>query len=351
MGRFGDLVINIVTVLFRCDVSKSFVTKMSDSLSKKWGGGSVSRVGSIVFYAVMSLSITLINRNILVVREYPSFCVLGMSQMVSTLIILSMGKAFGFISFPSVSLKVFSKLWPLPLTYTAKMFFGLWGTQQLAFSTVTYLRKFTLVMTIFGEKIILKKRLTEDVKYAVAMIIFGSLVTTNDDLALNVLGFLFVMMENAFSAANIVFIKRKLDCEDLGIFGLMFYTSLFVILPVFFFALLSGELSLGLAFAGWRDPVFCFEFFLCSTFGFFLMFSMVLCAYFNSPLSVAVISCVKNAVFSIVGIYLGTEYVFSPINFCGMMLCLIGTFFYLAVEFFAETPDIEDFNVPKTIVE
>merc|ERR1711978_667573 len=96
-----------------------------------------------------------VNKTVLTKFEFPSFQVLGIGQMVATIIILYVTKKLNYISFPDLSTDTFRKIWPLPLMYLGEleilrlnlestnlnlnalhilgnMVFGLGGTQNLS---------------------------------------------------------------------------------------------------------------------------------------------------------------------------------------------------------------------------
>ena len=65
--------------------------------------------------------------------RFPSFQVLGLGQMVSTVVVLWVSKKCGYLSFPSLQRDTVRKIWPLPLIYAGNMMTGLGGTQQLRY--------------------------------------------------------------------------------------------------------------------------------------------------------------------------------------------------------------------------
>ena len=83
--------------------------------------------------------------------HFPSFQVLGIGQMIATVIILNIGRALGIINFPELSTDTFRKIWPLPLMYLGNMVFGLGGTQNLSLPMMTVLRRFSILMTMIGK--------------------------------------------------------------------------------------------------------------------------------------------------------------------------------------------------------
>jgi hypothetical protein len=71
--------------------------------------------------------------------------------MVSTVVVLWLGKKMKYVTFPSLQRDTFSKIWPLPLIYAGNMMFGLGGTKELSLPMMTVLRRFSILMTMIAE--------------------------------------------------------------------------------------------------------------------------------------------------------------------------------------------------------
>jgi len=65
----------------------------------------------------------------------------------------------------------------------------------------------------------------------------------SNDLAFSVEGYTLITLNNFFTAANGVYIKKKLESKDFGKYGLMYYNALFMVVPAVLFAFLSGEID------------------------------------------------------------------------------------------------------------
>ncbi|CAF1500225.1 unnamed protein product, partial [Didymodactylos carnosus] len=72
------------------------------------------------------------------------------------------------------------------------------------------------------------------------------------------------------------------------------------------------------SFDKYFDVGFMFAFFLSSITGFILNYSTLLCTGYNSALTTAVVGAVRNMAVTYAGMFVGRDYIYSPINFIGL---------------------------------
>ncbi|XP_049774352.1 UDP-sugar transporter UST74c isoform X2 [Schistocerca cancellata] len=176
----------------------------------------VRRVGSAVLYGACSFLITVVNKTVLTTYGFPSAQVLGLGQMAATVAVLIVARSINVLSFPPFDRGIFRKLWPLPLIYMGNVVFGLYGTKQLSLPMLTVLRRFSILMTMVGEFYLLGVRPTTAVQISVYTMILGAIIAASNDLAFSAEGYISVLLNDFFTAANGVVVKQKLDAAELG---------------------------------------------------------------------------------------------------------------------------------------
>ncbi|XP_046520473.1 UDP-N-acetylglucosamine/UDP-glucose/GDP-mannose transporter isoform X6 [Equus quagga] len=232
---------------------------------------------SALFYGTCSFLLVLVNKALLTTYRFPSPVILGIGQMAATIMILYVSKLNKIIHFPDFDKKIPVKLFPLPLLYVGNHISGLSSTSKLS-----------------------------------------------SDLAFNLEGYIFVFLNDIFTAANGVYTKQKMDPKELGKYGVLFYNACFMIVPTLVLSASTGDLRQATEFNQWKNVLFLIQFLLSCFLGFLLMYSTVLCSHYNSPLTTAVVGAIKNISVAYIGMLVGGDYIFSVLNFVGLNICMAG---------------------------
>uniref|UniRef100_A0A667HVV0 Solute carrier family 35 member D2 n=1 Tax=Lynx canadensis TaxID=61383 RepID=A0A667HVV0_LYNCA len=264
------------------------------------GPSRVAKLLSALFYGVCSFLIVLVNKALLTTYRFPSPIFLGIGQMAATIMILYVSKLNKIIHFPDFDKKIPVKLFPLPLLYVGNHISGLSSTSKL------------------------RKHYSLNIIVSVFTIILGAFIAAGSDLAFNLEGYIFVFLNDIFTAANGVYTKQKMDPKELGKYGVLFYNACFMIIPTLIISVSTGDLQQATEFNEWKNVLFIIQFLLSCFLGFLLMYSTVLCSYYNSALTTAVVGAIKNVSIAYIGMLVGGDYIFSVLNFVGLNICMAG---------------------------
>ncbi|XP_067679876.1 nucleotide sugar transporter SLC35D2-like [Haliotis asinina] len=299
-------------------------------------GDSVSllkRLLSAVFYGVASFLIIVVNKIILTTFRFPSFQTLAIGQMITGIVVLFISKRLGLIHFPGLSKDTVLKVWPLPLIYVLNLLAGLGGTQRLNLPMFTVLRRFSILFTMIGEYLLLGYSVAITTKLTVLLMILGAVIAGSTDLAFDLTGYVMILLNDVFTAMYNIYVKKKLDSKELGKYGVLFYNSLFMILPTLLLAQYNGEIDKAILYKEWKNPLFLGQFLLSCFMGFVLNYSIILCTAYNSALTTTVVGVLKNTTVTYVGMFIGGDYIFSLPNFAGMNISMMGSLLYSYVTF------------------
>ncbi|GAU99189.1 hypothetical protein RvY_10225 [Ramazzottius varieornatus] len=296
------------------------------------------KILSALAYAVASVVLMTINKTVLSSYKFPSFEVLGFGQIVITIVVLSTAKASSLVTYPDMSLEVVNKVLPLAFIFVGNLFFGLGGTKKLSLPMFTVLRRFSILFTMIAEYWFLKSKPSLRVQLSVYGMILGSLIAALGDLGFDLVGYIFVLMNDVFTAANGVCMKKILNHKEMGEYGLLFYNSLVVFIPSFLYVTVTGDLQKAYYFSGWTDLLFVLHFATSCAMGFVINYTIILCTSYNSALTTTVIGALKNILTVYIGMGIGGDYLFSWLNFTGLNVSVLAGLFYSYVMFAESEP-------------
>lgn len=307
------------------------------------------KISTALFYAMSSILIVMVNKVVLTTHKFPSFQILGIGQMFASIVVLACLKSMEVVHFPAFDKGTFVKIFPLPVIYFCNLVFGLGSTKALNLPMFTVLRRFSILMTMLAEYLVLRKRASCQVQTSVYIMIFGSIVAASSDLAFDLNGYIMININNLMTACNGVYMKKKLDANELGKYGILFYNCLFIIVPSVILAVLTGDMDKACRFEKWSSHEFVAPFCLSCVMGLILNYSLLLCTQANSALTTTIVGCLKNIVVTYVGMLVGGDYIFSWVNFIGLNISVSGSIVYSYIVFTEKHSDTKSMSDQGTL--
>lgn len=291
------------------------------------------KISSALFFGITSFLITVVNKIVLTNYNFPSFIFLGLGQLTASLLLLFIARLFKWIEFPNINENTFKEIFPLPFLFIGNMLTGLGGTQSLSLPMFTALRRISIFLTLILEMKMMGFRPGWIVHTSVFSMILGAFVAAVDDLSFKLEGYIYIMVSNIFTALYQVYIKKKLNSKKMNKYGLMFYNSLFSMIPTIIATQSFGHFKKIWAYDKWDDPWFLSCFIMSCVMGFLLTFSTFLCTFYNSALNVAMVGSIKNVFVTFVGMFIGGDYIFSILNCVGLSISALGSVLYTYASF------------------
>ncbi|KAE9550103.1 hypothetical protein FO519_006678, partial [Halicephalobus sp. NKZ332] len=156
-----------------------------------------------------------------------------------------------------------------------------------------------------------------------------------NDLAFDAYGYVLITIYNICTSANGVYMKKTLQEEELGRWGLLYYNPLFTLGPlllIVFFTNDTYQVQEYISEEKFTPTVISCLIFVCLC-GFFLNYCHITCTYYNSALTTIYATSIKNLFITYVGMVFSKDYIFTWANFIGVNISVIGSILYIYVAF------------------
>lgn len=273
---------------------------------------------SILSYMTSSFFIVIFNKIVLTIFSFHSVPFIMCCQSLFTMVVFLLNGTH--IRLPG------SDLFKVCVLNVGNVFFGISASGALNVAMFSALRRVSIFMTLCGQWFVMRKNPSMGVVFSVCMMILGAVIASADDLSFNALGYLFVMANNALTAASQIETKRAMD-NDWTKSDIMFWSACLSFL-VFGLQLINFDPR---TFDAWDNGAFRIAFFFSMCLGFVINWSASWTIEKNDPLTLAVAGSTKSAVMGLVvcaGLF-DPSYIFTLVNFIGLQISAVASLCYV----------------------
>lgn len=293
--------------------------------------GTFVKVASALFYAFASFLITNTNKLVLTTYQFPSFILLGLGQLIVTVLVLGLLNIFKFVEIRSSVQN--HKVWVLSFSYLVNLVSGLGATKHLSIPMFTVLRRFSLVMIAISEYFVLGTKQSKSIIVTICFMILGSIIAAMSDISFNLLGYFLATTNNVFTTVNMIYIKLSINSQEISKLELLYYNAVLTILPLGILAYFTNSFEAFSTYNQWTSVGFVICFISSCIMGFVLMYSTLLCTQYNSPLTTSIIGTLKNITNTYIGMFIGGDYIFGWLNFIGLNIAMVASLAYTYIVF------------------
>lgn len=237
------------------------------------------------------------------------------------------------LKLPPVTKELAIIAFPLAFFWWLYAVTGLVALRYLTIPMFSTLRKFTSLVVLVGEAVILRKRSPPSVWLSVLLIVAGGCLAGATDRSASTIGYLLVGICCVATAAYLVLIVRVGASSGLDSVGMLYCNNLLSLpLVVAFLAVGTSELRAVAAFPSLTSPAFWGVFGASSALATVLNFSVFFCTSVNSPLATTVTGQIKDVVTISVGSFAFGDVTLTPPNVAGLALSLVGSALFCGVK-------------------
>ncbi|KAL5969207.1 UDP-glucuronic acid/UDP-N-acetylgalactosamine transporter [Taenia solium] len=154
------------------------------------------------------------------------------------------------------------------------------------------------------------------------------LTANSGDINFDPIGYSFIFINNISTAAKGLLTKSRLSKYNFSSTTLLFYNSMFMFPFMAFLAAYTGAIKPVIEFPLWADAFFVAGFIFSCLAAVTLQFLTFECTRLTSALTTSVIGVMKNTIVSYGGMFVGGDYIFTVVNFCGVTISTIGAITY-----------------------
>jgi len=164
---------------------------------------------SALFYGLSSILVIFINKALLTQYNFPYFIFVATLQFIFTSIFLYILLLLKKIDIPLLKYDIFIEIIPCSLLFLGNVISGLGGTKSLNLPMFTALRRFSILMTMILESLLVYHNIPSyDIIISILLMIGGAIIASLYDLTYDTYGYILIFINNIFTALNGVYMKK-----------------------------------------------------------------------------------------------------------------------------------------------
>ncbi|KAF5399419.1 hypothetical protein PHET_07235 [Paragonimus heterotremus] len=192
---------------------------------------------------------------------------------------------------------VFVKVAPLSFCYAVDIVMGIAGTGSLSLPMFSALRHLSNFLILVGERLFLGIVRVASVYASVCLMVFGAAIAAIGDITFDPVGYTYVFINNFSTTGKALLTKSRLRDQGFTSIELLYYNSMFTLPFLLVIAWITTDMSQ--------------------------------CTHYTSALTMSIIGVIKNILVTYVGMFVGGDYVFTPVNFTGVSISAAGAVMYV----------------------
>ncbi|KAM7541978.1 hypothetical protein Aperf_G00000017427 [Anoplocephala perfoliata] len=282
----------------------------------------------IMGYTLSSIGIMFVNKLILTANKFPSSVFLASAQMFVTFVVLLAISTCGLTTIPKPSRTLIFKIVPFSCIYAIDVTMGLAGTGAISLPLFSALRRISNFFILFGERYFFGKKHSCLTHVALCTMVAGAFVAVSGDINFDIIGYSFIFCNNISTAAKGLLTKSRLSRHNFSSTTLLFYNSIFMFPFMVLLTLSTGKVQDVIDYPLWSNGFFVTGFLFSCLAAVTLQFLTFECTRLTSALTTSVVGVMKNTIVSYGGMFVGGDYVYTIVNFCGVTISTIGAITY-----------------------
>jgi solute carrier family 35 protein len=296
-----------------------------------------SRTASIVSacsYGLISISITLFNKAVLSTYAFHLTLAMSLSQIVCSLVILTVLKRLGLIAFQDFSWETARVVRPLVLAFILMLVTGLLLLESTSVALFGSFRRLSTVVVVIAEHFFMGITPGPLVWLTIVMMAVAAIVAGwGDAVLIDLYGIALLLAGSVSLAVYLVLASKARASTGLNIFGLLFYCNLFALPIMFVWIVAIGEHRLVAEHPAIWMPGFQFAFLMSSVQAMMLNYAIFWCTQVNSPLTTNIMGQIKNVVVTVLGVIIFGDFQPTTVNVSGLILGTVASAIYVYAKY------------------